>query len=157
MIDIREHNIGGTALKKTDRLALINIINKAEANESTIKANIANALNTKTGSNLTNNRTWMDIQNTISNMKIKQWDSGVLDSYSGVVKVNLNFIPSILLASTSIGSGYASALINNKWMKLDNYSSSLFRRYTSSPATKQLELDTDVLIAGYRFYWVAIE
>ena len=90
-------------------------------------------------------------------MKIKQWDSGVLDSYSGVVKVNLNFIPSILLASTSIGSGYASALINNKWMKLDNYSSSLFRRYTSSPATKQLELDTDVLIAGYRFYWVAIE
>ncbi|EHN14508.1 hypothetical protein [Clostridium sporogenes] len=157
MIDIREHNIGGTGLKKTDRLALINIINKAEANESTIKANIANALNTKTGSNLTNNSTWMNIQNAIGNMKIRQWDSGVVDSNSGIVTINLNFIPSILLATSNTGARYASALINNKWMKLDNYASSLFRRYTSSPATKQLELDTDTLIAGYTFHWIAIE
>lgn len=102
-------------LKSTDKQALIDIVNNAETNETTIKTNIVNALNSNIGTSLTSDSAWLNIQDAISNMTNKKWASGIITSasstksltaYNGNADMNayvqfdfsaLTFIPSYVL------------------------------------------------------------
>jgi hypothetical protein len=63
-------------ISATQKQQLIDIANAAEANQSTIKTNIANALNSKIGTSLTSANAWTDIINTIPSANAKKFASG---------------------------------------------------------------------------------
>jgi len=103
-------------ISATQKQQLIDITNNAEANQSTIKTNIATGLNTGTGSSLTSSSSWIDIQNIINNMNNtnKKYKIGTVTSVTttqsftrsdgttnptGTITITgLTFIPSILIA-----------------------------------------------------------
>lgn len=91
-------------LKSSDKQALINIVNAAEANQSTIKTNIATGLNTSTGSTLTSSNTWIDIQNVINNLsntnkKIKSGTVNSIAAGNSLVISNLTFQPIVVIVN----------------------------------------------------------
>lgn len=99
MIDIREHggSFGGGGLKASDKQALIDIVNTAETNQTTIKTNIATVLNSKIGSSLTNASSWLDVQNAIDNMTNKKCKSGTGTASSTTLTVSgLPFTPKLV-------------------------------------------------------------
>lgn len=66
-------------ITKADKQKLIEIVNKAEANQSTIKTNIINVLNNKLKTNLKTDSSWIDIQNVINSTTIAKHAEGVFE------------------------------------------------------------------------------
>lgn len=98
-------NRGISALQKQ---ALVDIVNAAETNQSSIKTNIATGLNTGTGSSLTSASSWIDIQNIINNMSNtnKKYKIGVTNTdTNGVLTVSgLPFRPKSFILTTTKGT-----------------------------------------------------
>jgi len=153
-------NIGG--ISAVDKQALIDIANSADLNQSSIKTNLANALNTKTGSNLTLSSTWSDIQNAISNMTNKKFASGIVttDSNGRATITGLSFSPSIVYIKYSNGTNnYSYFLISSALeQKYNNNSSGLVKVYlngavasTSAGATVgTLRTNDDMTSDGFK-------
>ncbi|APF29004.1 hypothetical protein NPD5_289 [Clostridium sporogenes] len=86
-------------LTKEDKKKLVDIVNKAEANQSTIKTNIINTLNNKIGSNLRTDNSWIDVVNAISNATgSKRYISGtaITDSRGHIVVSDIPFQPRLV-------------------------------------------------------------
>jgi len=103
MMDVlRAHGIG-KGLNAADKQALIDIVNRADANESVVRTSIVNALNAVSTDNelgLGASSTWADILAKIPQVKTgKKWATGTSTGSNGfVVVTGLSFRPRIILA-----------------------------------------------------------
>jgi hypothetical protein len=106
MMDVlRAHGIG-KGLNAADKQALIDIVNRADSNESVVRTSIINALNavsTDKALGLSAASTWAEILAKIPQIKTgKKWASGVAPSisegsYSYVTVTGLGFRPNIIV------------------------------------------------------------
>ncbi|MHB8034713.1 hypothetical protein CF069_12395 [Clostridium botulinum] len=94
-------------LTKEDKKKLVNIVNKAEANQSTIKTNIINSLNTKLKTNLKTDSSWIDIQNAINSTTVVNHAKGMFHG-SSPYDMDINFKPNVIILKGT--NGYA-----DKW------------------------------------------
>jgi Phage-related tail fibre protein len=67
-------------ISTADKQALIDIVNESIDNQSSVKTNLVNTINTKIGSNLVGSDSWINIQNAIGGASIKKWASGSISS-----------------------------------------------------------------------------
>ena len=86
-------------ISPSQKQALIDITNAAEANQSTIKTNIANALNSKIGTSLTSASSWTDMLNAILTANAKRWANGntTLSSSGEFSVTGLTFQPKTIV------------------------------------------------------------
>jgi hypothetical protein len=170
-------------LKSADKQALIDIVNNAESNQSSIKTNVANALNSASTSNsldLSSTSTWSDILNAIPNMKTgKKWATGV----SGALPANtseqpltitgLDFKPSIIIAAaldvneTIMTPYYKSFFLDSSYSWPGNlgnimaFYSSNTTVFTNATIYTQVYGQAKISVVTYgsstRYRWLAIE
>lgn len=155
-------------LKSTDKQALINIVNEAEANQSTIKTKIVNVLNnvsTLYSLDLTSNSSWNDILNAIPRTKTgKRTASGKASiwnfrAFSTFPIENLDFIPNIIILEyiSSESTSTVSYLKNNEWYCLSIQAGIVVR---SKPVSNSFIIKNEY---NYNFSgnldvtWIAIE
>lgn len=146
-------------LTKEDKRKLVDIVNKAEANQSTIKANIASKLNEKLGSNLNSSSTWIDIQNTLD--KILQSSKGSkYSSSSKFIVDNLTFTPRKVIVKYKGDSQDADRLIvlsANGDMNFYNtngkdYVDASYTGTVSSFGSKNFDENTKIIPNGFKVY-----
>ncbi|GED59382.1 hypothetical protein ABER61_16090 [Brevibacillus formosus] len=99
---LRDHGMG-KGINGADKKALIDIVNAADTNQSTVKTNIVNALNavsTEKSLGLTAASTWVAIQQAIPQVKTgKKIATGTISSLSAqaTTSVPLDFVPAIVM------------------------------------------------------------
>ena len=154
-------------LKSSDKQALIDIVNNAEVNQSTIKTNIANALNSASVLQvlgLTPSSTWIDILNAIPNTKTgKKSKNGTTTattttygSGSKLTVSGLDFKPSFVFAYQS--SGYDLTII----AQVLGFAYQIqFNNGAGHPAASYAfnngSFDIQVGAGGSSYNWIAIE
>lgn len=118
-------------ISSTDKQALIDIVNEAEANDSTIKTNIVTELNSVSTDNslgLTSSSAWADIQAKIPSVKTgKKWASGQITltwngtNWVGTVSgvSGFNFVPTTIIA-TSFQNGQNYVIYQSSGLLKDN-------------------------------------
>ncbi|ATF15652.1 hypothetical protein A616_27980 [Brevibacillus brevis X23] len=124
--DILQDHGMGKGISGADRKALIDIANAADINQSVVKTDIANGLNTLSTDmslGLTATSTWADIRAAIPLVKNgKKWATGsgnvdyTANTTKSVVISGLNFKPSIVLIFPSNGYGafrWGTKFLNN--------------------------------------------
>ncbi|MGO0058662.1 hypothetical protein ACTID9_01110 [Brevibacillus fluminis] len=117
---LRDHGLG-KGLNAADKKALIDIVNVADTNQSTVKTNIVNALNavsTDKALGLVAASTWADIQAAIPQVKTgKRWASGTgklgstthPQGYFRADVSGLSFTPTIIIVTSDLSMGVYSA------------------------------------------------
>ncbi|NFM98184.1 hypothetical protein FDC10_11750 [Clostridium botulinum] len=78
-------------LTKEDKKKLVDIVNKAEANQSIIKTNIINSLNNKLKTALKTDSSWIDIQNAIIPSNCANYTKGILKGNEYNYSLNTGF------------------------------------------------------------------
>lgn len=96
---LREHGLlDGNGLKKSDKEALIDIVNAAQANIDSIKSSVITAVESKIGA-VTPANTWTGVINTINN----SWASGS-SALTTAFSVELPFTPSMVVFHINTGA-----------------------------------------------------
>ncbi|NFG96864.1 hypothetical protein FDC49_10570 [Clostridium sporogenes] len=91
-------------ITKADKQKLIEIVNKAEANQSTIKTNIINVLNNKLKTKLKTDSSWIDIQNVINSTTVVNHAKGIFHG-SDPYEIKINFKPNVIILKNN-ANGY---------------------------------------------------
>ena len=174
---LRDHGLG-KGINGADKKALIELVNAADSNQSTVKTKIINALKAKDATlNLAASSTWIDIHNAIPLIfQGKKWAFGTIaipgaSSQNPVTINGLNFIPKTLFAFASYDPTSTNPSIHcctafptysnptpTGWRKIDNWASSVFALQTSAPTSGSFVL-CNVSSSSYTDYvrWIAFE
>ncbi|RNB72187.1 hypothetical protein [Brevibacillus panacihumi] len=171
---LRDHGLG-KGINGTDKQALIDIANAADANQSVVKTNIVNALNavsTDQVLGLTDESTWADIQAKIPLVKTgKKWATGLVGTLNNSemrTVGGLSFNPSTIIITsqriTTFGASTATySKEDDRWITgVGNIGNILFPRVVlpTTGTTFGTSFDVKNYESSYSFInvrWIAFE